>query len=79
MLTWGESVGVHALRSGGVDCGIARHLDRDPKTIRADVNGEREPGRRRRRAPDPLAPLSDYLAAGLVDDPHSWASACTTR
>lgn len=76
MLTWGEAVEVHALRERGWSiAAIARHLDRDPKTIRAYVNGEREPGRRRRQAPDPLAPFTDYLAARFVDDPHIWASA----
>jgi transposase len=76
MLTWGEAVEVHALRERGWSiAAIARHLDRDPKTIRAYVNGERGPGRRRRQAPDPLAPFTDYLAARFVDDPHIWASA----
>jgi hypothetical protein len=76
MLTWGEAVEVHALRERGWSiAAIARHLDRNPKTIRAYVNGEREPGRRRRRAPDPLAPYVGYLAARFVDDPHIWASA----
>jgi transposase len=76
MLTWGEAVEVHALRERGWSiAAIARHLDRDPKTIRAYVNGEREPGRRRREAPDPLAPYVGYLAARFVDDPHIWASA----
>ena len=76
MLTWGEAVEVHALRERGWSiAAIARHLDRDPKTIRAYVNGEREPGRRRRQTPDPLAPYVGYLAARFVDDPHIWASA----
>jgi transposase len=76
MLTWGEDVEVHALRERGWSiAAIARHLGRDPKTIRAYVNGERESGRRRRSAPDPLAPFVDYLAARFADDPHLWASA----
>jgi transposase len=54
---------------------IARHLGRDPKTIRAYVSGERVPGARRRSAPDPLEPFTDYLAARFADDPHIWASA----
>jgi transposase len=76
MLTWGEDVEVHALRARGWSiAAIARHLGRDPKTIRAYVNGEREPGRRRRSAADPLGPFIDYLAARFADDPHIWASA----
>jgi Mu transposase, C-terminal domain len=76
MLTWGEAVEVHALRERGWSiAAIARHLGRDPKTIRAYVNGERVPGARRRSAPDPLAPFVDYLVARFADDPHIWASA----
>jgi transposase len=76
MLTWGEAVEVQALHERGWSiAAIARHLGRDPKTIRAYVNGEREPGRRRRSAPDPLAGFVDYLAARFADDPHIWASA----
>jgi transposase len=75
MLTWGEAVEVHALVERGWSISaIANHLGRDRKTIRAYVNGEREPGRRR-SAPDPLAPFVDYLVARFVDDPHIWASA----
>jgi transposase len=75
MLTWGEAVEVHALRERGWSISaIANHLGRDRKTIRAYVNGEREPGRRR-SAPDPLAPFVDYLVARFADDPHIWASA----
>src|SRR6266498_846961 len=63
MLTWGDDVEVHALRERGWSiAAIARHLDRDPKTIRAYVRGERTPGRRR-SAPDPLGPFVPYLAA----------------
>ena len=76
MLTWGDDVEVHALRERGWSiAAIARHLGRDPKTIRAYVNGEREPGRRRRSAPDLLGPFVGYLAARFADDPHIWASA----
>ena len=76
MLTWGEDVEVYALRARGWSiAAIARHLGRDPKTIRAYVNGEREPGRRRRSVADPLGPFVDYLAARFADDPHIWASA----
>lgn len=75
MLTWGDDVEVHALHARGWSiAAIARHLDRDRKTIRAYVRGERTPGRRR-LAPDPLAGFVPYLAARFADDPHIWASA----
>ena len=80
MLTWGEAVEVHALRERGWSiAAIARHLDRDPKTIRAYVSGEREPGRRRRQAPDPLAPFTDYLAPASSMTRTSGPAPCTTR
>ena len=52
MLTQGEDVEAHALRQRGWSISaIARHLDRDRKTVRAYLNGDRQPGggRRRRR------------------------------
>jgi transposase len=76
MLTWREDVEVHALHERGWSISaIARHLDRDRKTVRAYITGERTPGRRRDDRPDPLAPYAAYLAARFVDDPHIWASA----
>ena len=76
MLTQGEDVEVHALASRGWSVSaIARHLDRDRKTVRAYVRGERQPGARARVAPDPLAPFAAYLAARFADDPHIWATA----
>ena len=76
MLTHGEDVEAHALRSRGwTISAIARHLGRDRKTVRAYINGERVPGVRARSAPDPLEPFKKYLAARFVDDPHVWASA----
>ncbi|HEX6257077.1 MAG TPA: hypothetical protein VFZ70_14820 [Euzebyales bacterium] len=66
----------HALHKRGWSISaIARHLDRDRKTIRAYINGDRTPGRRRDDRPDPLAPYVAYVAARFVDDPHIWASA----
>ena len=47
----------------------------DRKTVRAYLNGERQPGVRRSSAPDPLAPFVGYVKARFVDDPHLWASA----
>lgn len=76
MLTQGEDVEVHALRQRGwTVSAIARHLGRDPKTIRAYLNGEREAGRRASSRPDLLAPFVAYLRARFVDDPHLWATA----
>jgi transposase len=54
---------------------IARHLDRDRKTIRSYLSGERSPGVRRPANPDPLDEYSAYVVARFVDDPHLWASA----
>jgi len=75
MLTWGDDVEVHALHARGWSISaIARHLERDRKTIGAYVRGERTPGQRR-VAPDPLGPFVPYLAARFADDQHIWASA----
>jgi transposase len=56
MLTWRESLEAQALRARGwTIAAIARHLDCDPKTVRAYLSGERWPGVRRSSAPDPFA------------------------
>src|ERR1700728_3901389 len=76
MLTHGEDVEAHALRSRGwTISAIARHLGRDRKTVRGYINGTTVPGVRARSAPDPLEPFTRYLTARFVDDPHVWASA----
>jgi len=76
MLTQGEDVEAHALRARGWSISaIARHLDRDRKTVRAYLTGERQPGVRRRSAPDPLAAVEGYVRLRLGDDCHVWASA----
>jgi hypothetical protein len=55
MLTQGEDVEVHALHQRGwTISAIARHLERDRKTVRAYIRGERRPGVRRRSTPDVL-------------------------
>ncbi|MBA3282399.1 MAG: transposase [Acidimicrobiia bacterium] len=54
---------------------IARHLERDRKTVRSHLTGKRVAGVRRPAGPDPLAPFAGYVAARFVDDPHLWASA----
>ena len=64
---------VHALhRQGWTISAIARHTGRDRKTVRAYLNGERQPGVRK-RAEDPFAPFVEYVTARLVEDPHLWA------
>src|SRR5258706_10539102 len=76
MLSVGEDVEVSALsRRGWSISAIARHLDRDRKTVRSYLAGERQPGVRRPAGPDPLAPFVPYVAARFADDPHLWASA----
>ncbi len=76
MLTQGEDVEVHALAHRGWSISaIARHLGRDRKTVRAYVRGERQPGIRRRPAPDPIEPFESYLRARFADDPHIWLTA----
>src|SRR3954447_16155427 len=76
MFSRSEDVEVDALfKRGWSISAIARHLDRDRKTVRSYLNGERQPGVRRSSAPDPLAPFVGYVKARFVDDPHLWASA----
>lgn len=76
MLTHGEDVEVHALKERGWSISaIARHLDRDRKTIRAYINGKTEPGVRKNSRNDPLGPFVRYLTLRFADDPHVWASA----
>lgn len=75
MITHGEDVEVHALHQRGwTISAIARHLDRDRKTVRAYLEGTQTPGVRQRSDPDPLTPYADYLVARFCDDPHLWAS-----
>ncbi len=75
MLTWEESLEAQALRKRGWSiAAIARHLDRDPKTIRAYLNGERTPGQRRRSLPDPFTLFVPYVTQRLADDRHVWAT-----
>jgi transposase len=69
MLTWEEDVEAAALRAQGWSiAAIARHLGRDPKTIRAYLDGQRTPGQRRRSTPDVFGPFVDYVAARLAED-----------
>ena len=76
MVTWREHVEVHALHGRGWSISaIARHLDRDRKTVRSYLNGDRQPGRRASSAPDALERFEAYVKARFADDPHLWATA----
>ena len=67
---------VHALFNRGWSISaIARHVDRDRKTVRSYLVGERQAGVRRSSVPDPIEGFGVYLRARFVDDPHVWASA----
>jgi transposase len=76
MFTSGEDVEAHALKQRGwTISAIARHLDRDRKTIRAYLFGKQSPGPRQGSEPNPLEPFTAYIRARFDDDPHIWATA----
>jgi len=76
MFSGSEDVEADALfKRGWSISAIARHLDRDRKTVRSYVKGDRVSGVRASSAPDPLAPFTAYVSARFVDDPHLWATA----
>jgi transposase len=69
MLTQGESVEVHALRKRGWSVSaIARHLKRDRKTVRAYLEGTREPGKRKPSGPDRFERFAVYCGIRFADD-----------
>jgi transposase len=71
-----EDVEAHALKARGwTVSAIARHLGRDPKTIRAYLSGERVPGVRAAAGPDRFEAYAAYCAERLGEDPHLWATA----
>ena len=73
MLSEEDDVDIHALKRQGMTISeIARRTDHDRKTIRAYLNGERQPGVRV-QAPDPFEAFVDYVTARLTEDPHLWA------
>lgn len=73
MLSERSSVDIHALHRQGMTISeIARRADHDRKTIRAYLNGERQPGVRV-QAPDPFDAFVDYVTARLTEDRHLWA------
>lgn len=75
MISQEEDVEAHALRRQGWSISaIARHLGRDRKTIRAYLNGQREPGKRKPAVEaDPFDGFEAYVRQRFVDDPHVWA------
>jgi transposase len=76
MISQEEDVDAHALRRQGMSISaIARHLGRDPKTIRAYLNGDRTPGQRKASGVDAFEPYAAYVAQRLANDPHVWAIA----
>ena len=75
MLRWEEDVEAHALRRRGwTISAIARHLERDRKTVRAYLRGERQPGQRRSAGDDAFERYAGYVGERLREDPHLWAS-----
>ena len=76
MLTQREDVNIAAWYEAGWKISeIARHVGRDPKTVRAYLNGERTSGVRRSSEPDTFEPFVDYVRARMMDDHTIWASA----
>jgi len=76
MFSGSEDVEADALfKRGWSISAIARHLDRDRKTVRSYVKGDRVAGVRASSTPDPLASFTTYVSARFVDDPHLWATA----
>lgn len=76
MMTPEEDMEAHALRKQGwTISAIARHLERDRKTVRGYLAGERQPGVRAPAGPDPFDEIVDSIGQRLVDDLHVLASA----
>jgi len=68
MLTQEDGVEIHALGARGWSVSaIARHTDRDRKTIRKYLHGPRT---ERERAPSCLEPYRAYIGSRFDDDPH---------
>ena len=71
MITHGEDVEIHALRTQGWSISaIARHTGLDRKTIRAYLSGQRAVGVRRSSAADPFEEVEAYVPQRPADDPH---------
>ena len=70
MLTQEDDVEIHALAARGWSVSaIARHTDRDRKTVRRYLAGEGA-GQRREPVVSCLEEWRDYLTARFVEDPH---------
>jgi len=75
MLSGDEDLEINALKQRGWSISaIARHVDRDRKTVRSYLSGEREPGVRERAEPDPFDAIDVYVRQRLADDQHVWAT-----
>lgn len=62
MLSERSGVDIHAPKRQGMTISeIVRHTNRDRKTIRACLNGERTVGQRKRVAPDPFDWFVGYV------------------
>jgi transposase len=76
MFTGDEEVEAAALRKQGWSISaIARHLGRSRDTVRAHLNGTRQPGVRRPMLVDRFDRFEPYVRARLAEDPHVWATA----
>jgi transposase len=74
MLTQEEDIDAHALhKRGWTISAIARHLDRDRKTIRSYLNGDRQQGVRTSGGEDRFERFVPYVTERLREDPHLWA------
>lgn len=75
MLTSGEDVEITSLKKRGWSISaIARHMGRDRKTVRAYLNGDREPGVRVSSEPSMFDRFEPYVRQRFDDDPHVWAT-----
>ena len=76
MITYGEEMEAKALKKQGWSvAAIARHLNRDRKTIRAYLNDGREPGKRKKpQNNDIFIKYEPYIRSRFTDDPHIWAT-----
>ncbi|MBU8814296.1 helix-turn-helix domain-containing protein, partial [Mycolicibacterium goodii] len=71
MLTWEDDLEIHALRKRGWSISaIARHTNKNRRTVRNYLNGVTTPGVRKPAAVDPFVA---YVTARLTEDPHLWA------
>ena len=66
---------ITALRKRGWSiAAIARHVGHDRKTVRAYLEGDREPGVRQTTAVDLFDRFEPYVRQRFTDDPHVWAT-----